>query len=114
MDNPTPANYLDFLCATWAETIFFELRLDGKLAAVAITDVMQNGLSAVYSFYDPALPRRSLGRQSILLQVEEARLRGLTWLYLGYWIRECRKMNYKEEYRPLEYFIDNEWRREPA
>lgn len=113
MDNPSEANYMEFLCATWSETIFFELRLHGRLAAVAVTDIMQNGLSAVYSFYDPDFHRRSLGRYSILFQVEEARRRDLEWLYLGYWIKQCRKMSYKDEYHPLEFYVDNDWRRSP-
>jgi arginine-tRNA-protein transferase len=113
MDNPSEANYLEFLCATWSETIFFEMRAEGRLVAIAVTDVMQNGLSAVYSFYDPDDRRRSLGRHSILFQIEEARRRGLKWLYLGYWIKQCRKMSYKDEYRPLEYYVDNDWRRGP-
>jgi arginine-tRNA-protein transferase len=114
MDNPTAATYLEFLCATWSETVFFEMRAEGRLLAVAVTDVMQNGLSAVYSFFDPDVGRRSLGRYSILFQIEEARRRNLQWLYLGYWIKQCRKMNYKNEYRPLEYYVDNDWRRTPA
>jgi len=113
MDNPSEANYMEFLCATWSETVFFEMRVKERLAAVAVTDVMQNGLSAVYSFYDPGLCRRSLGRFSILFQIEEARRRELEWLYLGYWIKQCRKMNYKAEYHPLEYYVDNDWRRDP-
>jgi arginine-tRNA-protein transferase len=74
---------------------------------------MQNGLSAVYSFYDPDFHRRSPGRYSILFQIEEARRRGLEWLYLGYWIKQCRKMSYKDEYHPLEFYVDNDWRRSP-
>ena len=112
MDDPTPENYLEFLAATWSQTIFIEMRLGGRLAAVAVSDIMHNALSAVYTFYDPEFSRRSLGRFAILFEIEEARRRQLPWMYLGYWIEHCRKMNYKTEYQPLEYYINNEWRRE--
>jgi arginine-tRNA-protein transferase len=114
MDNPTPENYMEFLSSSWAETVFYEMRLDSRLMAVAVADIMQDGISAVYSFFEPSFPARSLGRYAILFEIEEARRRGLRWLYLGYWIGECRKMSYKTEYQPLEYFIDNAWRRQPA
>lgn len=88
---------------------FHEFRLDGRLLAVAVTDRLSNGLSAVYSFFDPEESRRSLGRYAILWQVEEARRTGLPALYLGYWIRNCRKMSYKTEYRPLEMLLRERW-----
>ena len=72
---------------------------------MAVTDRLATGLSAVYTFFDPDEPRRSLGRYAILWQIEEARRSELPALYLGYWIRNCRKMNYKTEYRPLEMLI---------
>jgi len=77
-------------------------------------DRLANALSAVYTFFAPEHGhRRSPGRFAILLLVEEARRQGLDWVYLGYWIKECRKMSYKDEYRPLEYFYDNDWHRLP-
>ena len=111
MDKPTPENFLEFLAATWSDTVFFEMRLSGQLVGVAVTDVMHNALSAVYTFFDPAFRSRSLGRFAVLFEIEEARRRGLPWIYLGYWIEQCRKMNYKNEYRPLEYYVNGEWRR---
>ena len=113
MDNPTPENYLEFLVASWSETEFHEIRLGERLIGVAVMDVMDNALSAVYTYFDPEFERRSLGRYSILYEVEEARRRGLQWLYLGYWIENCRKMSYKNEYRPLQYFADNAWHDAP-
>lgn len=70
---------------------------------------MINGLSAVYTFYDPEEHRRSLGRYAILWQIEEARRSRLDSLYLGYWIKNCRKMNYKTEYRPIEMLVNQRW-----
>ena len=110
MDNPTPESYMDFLTATWADTVFLEMKHDNKLLAVAVVDRMDDALSAVYTFFDPEYSNRSLGKFAILYAINEARKTGLSWLYLGYWIAECKKMNYKNEYQPMEYFLDSKWR----
>lgn len=115
MDNPTPESYMKFLTASWAKTAFYEMRLQGdnSLLAIAVVDIMENALSAVYTFFDPAYAHKSLGRFAVLLQIEEARKQGLSSLYLGYWIEDCKKMNYKDEYQPLEYYRNSDWRRDP-
>ena len=74
-----------------------------------MTDHMRNGLSAVYTFYHPDHPRRSLGRFAILWQIEHARRSEMEAVYLGYWIKNCRKMSYKTEYRPLEMLVNQRW-----
>ena len=109
MANPTRNDYHRFLISDWTETLFLEFRLDRHLIAVAVSDVMDSGLSAVYTFFDPEFDARSLGHFAILSQIGEARERELDYLYLGYWIRDCNKMNYKCRYRPLEGYIANEW-----
>ncbi len=91
-----------FLFSPMIETELLELRLNGQLLAVAVTDVQPRSLSALYTFYHPDHAQRSLGTLAIQLQVAEARRRGLRWLYLGYWIGPCRKMSYKERFLPLE------------
>ena len=58
---------------------------------------------------DPELDDRSLGARAILGQIDLANARGLDWLYLGYWIRDCRKMRYKIDYRPIEMFVNGVW-----
>ena len=103
--------YMNFLVAEWCPTAFFEFRAAGQLLAVAVTDVLNDGLSAVYTFFDPDATHRSLGRYAILSQIEQARRLGLPRVYLGYWIRDCRQMNYKDEYAPLEYFRGGRWQR---
>ena len=110
MDEPTVVAYRDFLFAGWLPTVCYELRLRGRLLAVAVTDRLPCSLSAVYTFYEPEEARRGLGVHAVLRQVEEARRLGLRWLYLGYWIRECRKMSYKGRYRPLEVLQAGRWR----
>lgn len=79
------------------------------LQAAALVDVLEDGLSAVYSFYDPDEPERSLGTYVILALVEEARQRGLDHVYLGYWIAQSRKMAYKARFQPLEALTDTGW-----
>ncbi len=114
MDNPTPDSYMSFLAASWSETYFYEMRYREDLVCVTVIDMMENALSAVYTFFDPAYGKMSPGKYAILYQIELARNLGLEWLYLGYWIEGCRKMNYKNEYRPLEYYIDNQWQQMDA
>lgn len=113
MDDPSPDSYMNFLTASWADTLFLEMRLDGRLAAVAVTDQMPRALSAVYTFFDPDLSHRSLGRYAILQQIKLARDHDQQWLYLGYWIEGCRKMRYKTDYQPLEYFHGDSWQFAP-
>lgn len=113
MDDPSPQQYLDFLSSSWTQTEFLEMRLGGRLVAVAVIDAMADALSAVYTFYEPDMADRGLGKFSILYEIGEASRRGLPWLYLGYWIRDCRKMSYKNDYQPIEYFWDGRWTRQP-
>ena len=109
MDNPEVSDYLSFLTSPGIETHFVEFYLDQQLLAVAVTDHLDNGLSAVYTFYDPDLSKRSLGVFTLLWQIEHCRQLGLNWLYLGFWIAECRKMRYKIQYTPCEVFTSNGW-----
>lgn len=83
--------------------------IDERLIAVGVSDVLDTGLSAVYTFFDPALEKRSLGNYVILWQIEQARTLGLDFLYLGYWIKDCAKMDYKSTFRPLEMLIEGKW-----
>jgi arginyl-tRNA--protein-N-Asp/Glu arginylyltransferase len=106
---PSADQFSSFLLSDWGNTFFYEFRLQGELMAVAVCDEMQNGLSAVYTFYAPEAGERSLGVHAILWQIQESLVRGLPALYLGYWIKECQKMNYKTEYKPLEMFLNNQW-----
>ena len=109
MDNPDRADFERFLISDWCDTEFFTLRLDGRLLAVAVTDVVSTGLSAVYTFFDPEFEKRSLGTTSILMQIELARSRGLEFVYLGYWIEESKKMNYKSFFKPQERYVKSDW-----
>lgn len=91
---------------TPVQSVLVEYRLrdhpDNTLIAVALTDVMPDGLSMVYSFYDPELAHRSLGTFLILDHVSQVRAAGLSYVYLGYWVEQSPKMAYKAQYRPLQ------------
>ncbi len=106
---PSRDQFCTFLVRDLPFSRFYEFRLANRLLAIAVTDVLPNGLSAVYTFYDPDEERRSLGRYAILWQIGEAMHLGLRAVYLGYWIKNCRKMNYKTQYRPIELLVNHRW-----
>ncbi len=110
---PSRDQFEAFLTRQWGVTRFVCFRERERLLAVAVVDVMDNGLSAIYTFFEPGpeVARRSLGSYAVLWQIEEARRLGLPSLYLGYWIRQCRKMAYKTRFRPVELLIDGHWQR---
>jgi len=105
----TPDDYLKFLGSSWCETMFVEFLIGGQLAAVAVVDVVADGLSAVYTFFDPEFADYSPGVYAVLWQIETAKQLGLEYLYLGYWIKDCRKMRYKIQYQPLSGLIGGQW-----
>ena len=82
---------------------------DAPLIGVSLCDRLSDGISMVYSFYDPQLPWRSLGTYMILDQVEFARSLGLPFVYLGYWIDGSRKMRYKNRFQPQEHLTSKGW-----
>jgi arginyl-tRNA--protein-N-Asp/Glu arginylyltransferase len=109
MDEDNRSQYAQFLLTTRVNTRLVEFRTPaGALVMVSIIDVLDAGLSSVYTFYDPDLAG-SLGTYSILWQIEQCRNLNLPWLYLGYWIANSRKMAYKENFRPLQRLVDGEW-----
>ena len=90
-------------------------RPTGELLAAALSDVMSDGLSMVYSYYNPALDKRSLGTFMILDHIRRAKLLGLPHVYLGYWVNGSRKMDYKTRYQPQEHLTPRGWERfDPA
>jgi len=109
MDDTDPARYLEFLRSTWGDTRFYEFRIASHLVAVAVVDHVEDAISACYTFFEPDLQTRGLGTYAILWTIDRAQRLGLGWLYLGYWIRECRKMRYKDRLRPVEAFVRNRW-----
>ena len=111
MDDPSHADFDGFLACPWSPTAFLELRLGQELLGVAVTDVLADSLSAVYTFFAPDQAARSLGTFAILAQIEHARERGLEFLYLGFWLEGHPKMDYKKGFHPLEFLDGREWKR---
>ena len=109
MDNTNPDNYLSFISSHWSDTWLWEFSDGQTLVGVAVVDHMKDGLSAVYTFFDPDSQFRSLGTYVILCQIHHARRHGLQWLYLGYWIANCKKMAYKSNFKPYQIFIEGDW-----
>jgi arginine-tRNA-protein transferase len=106
---PSREQYKSFLSAEWGVTHFYQMSLEGQLVGVAVADLLDEALSAIYTFFEPELESRSLGTFAVLWQIEEARRLGMHYLYLGYWIKQCQKMAYKIQYRPLELYINGKW-----
>jgi len=106
---PEREQYESFLSNAWDCTHYYRFYDQDSLIALAVVDELVDGLSAIYTFFDPAANKRSLGVYAILWQIEKARDMRLDYLYLGYWIRDCQKMAYKSDYRPLELYVNNRW-----
>ncbi|UTH74074.1 arginyltransferase [Chromobacterium sp. IIBBL 290-4] len=113
MSDDDSQQYSEFILKSGVDSHLVEFRLDGELKMVSLVDRLMDGLSAVYTFYDPADAHMSLGVYNVLWQIEQAKAFGLPYVYLGYWIEECRKMSYKSTYRPLQMLKDGRWQMFP-
>jgi arginyl-tRNA--protein-N-Asp/Glu arginylyltransferase len=101
--------YQGFLFCDWLETMFINLWHDDKLIGVAVTDVLSNALSAIYTFFDPDYQQYSLGSFGVLSQIEHCKTLKKEFLYLGYQIDGCQKMNYKTKFKPHQRLIRGQW-----
>jgi arginine-tRNA-protein transferase len=109
MDQDDSEQYSQFLLSSQVDTSLVEFRDEERLVMVAVVDRVEDGLSAVYTFFDPELEKRGLGTYAVLWQIELARSLGLPYVYLGYWIEESRKMAYKTNYQPLQGLVEGVW-----
>ena len=112
MDQDSRDQYSHFLLQSRVNTRLAEFRdNNGRLVMISILDQLSDGLSSVYTFFDPEAPAASYGTYNILWQLEQCRQLGMPYLYLGYWIRESRKMAYKARYFPIEGYVEGVWRK---
>jgi leucyl-tRNA---protein transferase len=111
MDNDSRDQYSHFLLQSRVDTRLVEFRDEGHLVMISIVDYLPDGLSSVYTFYEPERRGVSYGTYNVLWQIEACRSVGLPYLYLGYWIRESPKMAYKSKYVPIEGFLNGVWKR---
>ena len=107
---PSAKQFSEFLGVNSGHTQFWNFRKDDRLLGIAVTDHFPHALSSVYSFFSPDYGKRSLGVYFVLRQIMAAKKAGLSYLYLGYWIKDCRKMSYKISFPPLEQFTDGMWK----
>jgi len=109
MDNDDRESYQNFLLQSHVDSLLVEFREHGVLRMVSVIDLLSDGLSSVYTFYDPDLPRARLGVYNVLWQIELCRQLELDFVYLGYWIKDSRKMAYKTGYRPAQGLQEGVW-----
>jgi arginyl-tRNA--protein-N-Asp/Glu arginylyltransferase len=109
MDQDSREQYRHFLLRSNVESQLVEFRDHGELRMVSIFDELQDGMSSVYTFFDPAIRAASFGTYNILWQIDRCRKNDLPFLYLGYWIAQSRKMAYKINFQPLQALVDGRW-----
>jgi arginine-tRNA-protein transferase len=118
MDHDSREQYQHFLLHSNVDTVLVEFRdppdAGGSLRMVSLIDRLEDGLSSVYTFFDPTQMQASLGTYNVLWQIERCRALGLPYLYLGYWIEHSAKMAYKAKFRPIEGLLYGRWERLPA
>lgn len=109
MDNDDRESYQNFLLQSHVDSLLVEFREQGVLRMVSLIDLLSDGLSSVYTFYEPDIPRARFGVYNVLWQIELCRKLDLDFVYLGYWIAHSRKMSYKTQYQPSQGLIDGVW-----
>jgi arginine-tRNA-protein transferase len=109
MESDSPEQYRNFLLHSHVDSTLVEFREGDLLRMVSLIDILDDGLSSVYTFYDPDVAQASFGTYNVLWQVELCRKLELQYLYLGYWIKESPKMAYKVNFRPLQGLLEGEW-----
>lgn len=107
---PSDEQFEQFLITHKYPAFYLEGRIGDHLIAVAVTDILDNSLSATYTFFEPTMASRSLGKRAIIAQIELAKTMKRRFLYLGYQIDSCNKMAYKKEFTPIQMLAGGRWR----
>ena len=106
---PSRDQYKNFLVYPAKYSYFLEIRDNGRLVACCVTDALDDGLSAIYTYFDTSYVKFSLGTLSVLLLCRMAKEMTLPYVYLGYWVKNSQKMHYKAQFKPLEIFNGEIW-----
>ena len=109
MDDNDPEQYRSFLLQSHVDSMLVEFREHGVLRMVSLIDILADGISAVYTFYDPDIAGSSFGTFNVLWQIELCRKLQLPYLYLGFWIEQSQKMAYKANFQPLQGLKNGSW-----
>jgi len=109
MDDDDPEQYRNFLLQSHVDSLLVEFREAGVLRMVSVIDILEDGLSSVYTFYEPALAGSSFGTFNVLWQIELCRKLQLPYLYLGFWIQQSQKMAYKANFQPQQGLVNGAW-----
>ncbi len=109
MTHMSAEEYMRFLSCSWLDTRFIELRIEEQLVGIIVSDRLPDGLSAVYTYFDPKQAKLGLGVYAVLWQIEACKRDFKPWLYLGYWIADCRKMSYKANFKPYQSYTESQW-----
>jgi arginyl-tRNA--protein-N-Asp/Glu arginylyltransferase len=109
MDHDSRDQFAHFLLQSNVTTKLVEFRAGGILRMVSVIDYLADGLSSVYTFYEPDMPAAGFGTFNVLWQIEQTKLLALPYLYLGYWIEQCGKMAYKVNFGPAEGLLQGQW-----
>ncbi len=109
MDQDSREQYRHFLLQSTVNSRLVEFRHQGALRMVSIVDELPQGLSSVYTFFDPDIKAASLGTYNILWQIDRCLKLDVPYLYLGYWIKQSRKMAYKSNFQPMQGLIAGQW-----
>ncbi len=109
MCDDNPEKYIGFIESNYASSKLLCMHLDEQLIGICVLDQFEGGLSAVYTFFDPQYSHLSLGTYAILYTVKLARLHDIPFVYLGYWIDQSQKMDYKRNFKPLQGYVDKKW-----
>jgi arginine-tRNA-protein transferase len=110
MDEENQEQYIQFILESQVDTRLIEFSEAGRVVMVSVIDVLDDGISSVYTFFEPGMPGTAYGTYNILWQAYLCTEQNLPYLYLGYWIKECGKMAYKSKFRPMQAYLDGVWR----